>query len=73
VAATEQRVSYLEAKVEEVSSDIADLRVAIAALDVKMDRRFDRVESRFYWLLGLLFTLLVATIAGFVQIITKLM
>jgi hypothetical protein len=70
--ATEQRVAYLEAKMEEVSKDVSDLKIAIAALDTKMDRRFDRVESRFYWVLGMQFTLLLAIIAGFFQMITRL-
>lgn len=70
--ATERRVAYLEVRMEEVTKDVSELKVAIAALDAKMDRRFDRVESRLFWVLGLIFTLLVAAIAGFFQIVTKL-
>ena len=52
----DERVSYLEAKMEDVSTAILRLEAAIAALDQKMDRRFDalddRSERRFLWLLG---------------------
>jgi hypothetical protein len=73
MAATEERVSYLEAKMEDVSVAIVRLENAIGALDTKMDKRFDRVEDRFYWVIGIQFGILVAIIGGLVGIVTKLL
>jgi hypothetical protein len=72
MAATEERVSYLEAKMEDVSVAIVRLENAISALDTKMDKRFDRVEDRFYWVIGIQFGILIAIIGGLVGIVTKL-
>ena len=73
----EERVSYVEAKVDEFSKAIVDLKGAIAALDQKMDRRFDaledRSERRFLWLLGAQLTTLIALIGGMFGAITKLL
>ncbi|HEV3216550.1 MAG TPA: hypothetical protein VGZ27_12545 [Vicinamibacterales bacterium] len=53
---------------EDVSTAIVRLESAIAALDPKVDRRFDgleeRFERRFLWLLGAQLTTLFAIIAG---------
>ena len=73
MAVVEERVSYLEAKMEDVSVAVADLKAAIVALDTKMDRRFDRVEDRFYWVIGIQFGILIAIIGGLVGIVTKLL
>jgi uncharacterized coiled-coil protein SlyX len=73
MAAVEERVSYLEAKMEDVSTNIAELKAAIVALDGKMDQRFDRVEDRFYWVIGIQFGILIAVIGGLVGIVTKLL
>ena len=71
----EERVSYVEAKVDEFSKAIVDLKSAIAALDQKMDRRFDaledRSERRFLWLLGAQLTTLIALIGGMFGVMTK--
>ena len=72
MAVIEERVSYLEAKMEDVTVAIADLKAAIVALDTKMDKRFDRVEDRFYWVIGIQFGILIAIIGGLVGIVTKL-
>ena len=73
----DERVSYLEAKMEDVSTAILRLEAAIAALDQKMDRRFDalegRSERRFLWLLGTQLTTLIALIGGMFGVITKLL
>ena len=69
---TEERVSYLEAKMDGFSKSLIRLEGAIDALGQRMDRRFDRVESRFYWVLGLQFTILLAVITGLFQIVSKL-
>lgn len=73
MAVIEERVSYLEAKMEDVSVAIVRLENAIGALDTKMDKRFDRVEDRFYWVIGIQFGILIAIIGGLAGIVTKLL
>ena len=73
----DERVSYLEAKMEDVSTAILRLEAAIAALDQKMDRRFDalddRSERRSLWPLGGQLTTLIALIGGMFGVMTKLL
>jgi hypothetical protein len=73
----EERVSYLEGKMEEVGKSLARLESAVSGLDLKMDRRFDaledRSERRFLWLLGAQLTTLIAIIAGMFGVIAKLL
>lgn len=57
---------------EDVTVAIVRLENAISALDTKMDKRFDRVEDRFYWVIGIQFGILAA-IVGVVGIVTKLL
>jgi hypothetical protein len=71
MATVEERVSYLEAKMEDVTKAIVRLESAIAALDTKMDTRFDRVEDRFYWVIGIQFGILIAVIGRLAGIIAK--
>ena len=71
--AVDERVSYLEAKMEDVTVAVVRLEGAIAALDTKMDKRFDRVEDRFYWVIGIQFGILIAIIGGLFGIVTKLL
>ena len=66
MATLEERVSFLEAKMEEYGKAIADLRGLIIALDQKLDRRF-------MWLIGMQFTTLIAIIAGMLGVVTKLL
>ena len=68
----EERVSYLEAKMDEFSKSLMRLENAISALDQKMDHRFDRVETRFYWMIGIQFATLIAIIGGMFGVIAKL-
>lgn len=58
---------------EDLTRNMAELRGAIAALDEKMDRRFDRVEGRFYWVIGIQFTILISIMGGLFGVITKLL
>jgi hypothetical protein len=73
MAVIEARVSYLEAKMEDVTVAVVRLENAISALDTKMDKRFDRVEDRFYWVIGIQFGILIAIIGGLFGIVTKLL
>ena len=75
--AVEERVSYLEARMEDLSRNMAELKGAVVALDQKMDRRFDLLEERFdrkfLWLLGAQLTTLLTMIAGMFGVITRLL
>lgn len=77
MAAVEERVAHLEAKMEDVSRNLMRLESAIMALDQKMDRRFDLLEERFdrkfLWLLGAQLTTLLTIIAGMFGVITRLL
>jgi chromosome segregation ATPase len=72
VATVEQRLSYQEAKMEDVGKALADLKGSIVALDQKVDRRFDAVEQRFMWLFGAQITTLITIMAGLFGIIASL-
>ena len=47
MAATEERVASLEARVDEHTRGLADLRQEVIRLEERMDRRFDTVDTRF--------------------------
>ncbi|MBI4476018.1 MAG: hypothetical protein HY654_02530 [Acidobacteria bacterium] len=78
MGALQERVSYIEGRVEEQSRTFGELRELIlavdqrvSALDQKVDRRFDAVDRRFEALEGrfstfvtLQVSILVAIIAG---------
>ncbi len=65
MAMVEERVSYLEAKMEEVGKTLIDLKVLIVDLDRKMDQRFT-------WLIGIQFAIPIAIVAGLLGIVTRL-
>lgn len=43
----EERVSHLEAQVDDLSETTTEIKSMLVALDQKMDRRFDTVDRRF--------------------------
>ena len=47
MAATEERLAALEARVDEHARGLADLRVAVTSLEQRMDRRFETADRRF--------------------------
>jgi hypothetical protein len=51
----------------------ADLKTMIAALDARMERRFDALDRRFMALLAVQFTTLLAIIGAAVGALTRLM
>jgi hypothetical protein len=60
MATVEERVSYLEVKMEQCGQAIIDIRQMFLAIDrrfdsfeQRMDKRFDRSERWFMWLLGM--------------------
>jgi DNA anti-recombination protein RmuC len=50
-----------------------ELKTMNAALDARMERRFDAVDRRFHWVLGIQFTTLLTIIAGLFGMITRLL
>ena len=80
MATTDERVSYLEAKMEDVGKALVEVKAAIAALDQKVDRRFDAVDLKFMEVnrridsvKNLVFMMLVAVMAGLFGIVARLM
>jgi uncharacterized coiled-coil protein SlyX len=71
--ATDQRVRYLEAKVEEQGAAIANLRGLITALDQKIDRRFDSVDRRFEMLDNRLWALIFLMTTGMLALATLIL
>ena len=47
MATIDERVSWMEGKLEEQTMRIDDVRAAVRSLEERMDRRFDQIDSRF--------------------------
>ena len=67
----EERVSYLEGQMAEQTHIFAAIRDSIAALDRRIDRlehrmdvRFDGLDRRFLWIVGIQITTLVAVMGA---------
>jgi hypothetical protein len=77
MAAVEARTTGLEGAMAENSRAAAvvdlDLKSMIAALDARMERRFDSLDRRFMSVLALQFTTLLALLAAAFGVITRLM
>ena len=65
MALVEERVSYLEAKMEELGKTLGEFKGLILDLDKKIDQRF-------MWLIGIQFAILIAIVAGLFGIVTRL-
>ncbi len=79
MATTDERVSYLEAKMEDVGKALIEVKAAIASLDQKVDRRFDAIDLKFMEVnrrvdsvKNLVFALLIAVVAGLFGIVARL-
>ena len=73
----EERVAYLEGKneetagaiselrtdVREMRTDVRDVRAEVRDLRSEMNRRFEQVDTKFTWLIGLQFATLLAVIS----------
>ncbi len=80
MGALEERVAYIEGRVEEHSRTVGEVRELILALDQKLDRRidavdrrfdavdrrFDALDTRFGWILGVESAILVAVVAALI-------
>ncbi len=67
----EERVAYLEGRGEEhaaaigeVRADIRDVRAELRDFRAEVNRRFDQMDTKFLWLIGIQFTTLIAAIAA---------
>lgn len=78
MSSLEERVAYLEGRLEDhvtavdrLRSDGQDLREAIGQLGERMDRRFDtldeKVDRHFTWLAGIQVATLVAVVSALVS------
>ena len=77
--AADERVSMLEAKMEQVGASLARMEATLLSLDQKFDRldtRVDkldtRLEKQFLWIVGIQLTTLIAIVAGLFGIVAKL-
>lgn len=84
LTAVEVKTRGLEGKVVEVQRTVAagdaDAKTMIAALDARMERRFDSMEHRFdvldrrfHWVLAIQFATLFAVLAAAFGVITKML
>lgn len=76
MATLEERVSYLEGRVEDQSRTTGELRDLVVALDQKVDRRFEALEQkferRFTWVIGIQLSTLLTIVVGLLGIIGAL-
>ena len=79
MASLDERVAYLEGRMEDHTALIADVRTEMRGLRselrsemkdlrAEMDRRFDRVDQKFTWLVGVLVGVLLALVGLAVQV-----
>jgi hypothetical protein len=64
----EERMAYVEGRLEEQGIAMNDMRDAIVRLEDRMDQRFDRLEDRmsrsFMWQVGIQITTLTAVVVA---------
>ena len=60
----EERVAYLEGRGEEHAASLGEVPADILDLRTEMNRRFDQMDTKFTWLIGVQFTTLIAAIAA---------
>jgi len=77
LVAVEVRANVLEGNMTDSNRTMmaidADLKTMIAALDARMERRFDALDRRFMALLAVQFATLLAIIGAAVGAVTRLM
>lgn len=75
----DERVAYLEGRVEDQSHMVNGMREALMSLEARMDRRFEAFDQRFetldakmsrqfVWLVGIQVTILIAVAGGFAAV-----
>jgi predicted nuclease with TOPRIM domain len=78
--AAEERLSVVQAKMEQVGTTLARMEAILMSLDEKVDRldlRVDkldaRVEKQFLWVAGIQMTTLITIMAGLFGLVAKLL
>lgn len=55
-----ERMSYVEGQVSELSLRLSGVEAAIVHVEQRMDARFDAIDRRLVWIVGVQITILVA-------------
>ena len=75
-ATTNERLARLEAIAEQHTLALAEIKAHIARVEDRMDKRMDNIEDHmqksFRWLIGILFTILLAILGATVTILLNL-
>ena len=75
-ATTNERLTRLEAIAEQHTLALAEIKADIAKVEDRMDKRMSNIEDRldksFRWLVGILFTILLAILGATVTILLNL-
>ena len=73
MATVEERISFIEVKMEAV----ADLRALLVGLDQKMDQKLvgldQKMDRHFMWVIGIQVTTLLTLVAGLFGIVATLL
>ena len=69
MATVEERLAFLEGRVGEHGVTINGIRDALEALEARMDRRFDTLDRRFTWLIGLQVMTMASVLSAFVALV----
>jgi hypothetical protein len=79
MAGLQQRVAFVERRMDDHATVLTDLRTEMRGMRVEfrteirdlrseMDRRFDRVDQKFTWLVGMFVALLLGLVSLSVQV-----
>ena len=75
-ATTNERLTRLEAIAEQHTLALAEIKAHITRVEDRMDKRMSNIEDRldksFRWLVGILFTILLAILGATVTILLNL-
>ena len=75
-ATTNERLTRLEAIAEQHTLALAEIKAHIARVEDRMDKRMSNIEDHmqksFRWLIGILFTILLAILGATVTILLNL-
>ena len=75
-ATTNERLTRLEAIAEQHTLALAEIKAHIARIEDRMDKRMSNIEDHmqksFRWLIGILFTILLAILGATVTILLNL-
>ena len=71
-AAMEERIAYLEGKVNEQSQSLSEARDAIVHLEGRVEARLSAMDTKMSWLVGIQITALIAQVAGLIAVVGAL-